>query len=103
MPADMVRHDTRDGGLIHHSVDYYLLCRLANLNEKVRVVGHDLGGRSILDGEQVTRYVVENPQGERFVVEPWHLSRLPPDVLYRQLRAQRSSLRVPVSDIQLVA
>lgn len=102
---DDERHLTKDGGLMMTGPSYYLLCRMADPGETVTLIDREYGAaQSMIDGQSVMRFVVENQRGERYVVEPWQLSRVPPDELYRQLRGQRFPItRLPVETIRLTA
>ena len=97
----ILRHCTRDGGLIQFGPSFYCLARMADPMERVTVVGAAEAGHSLIDGVSVARFVVRSERGVEFVVEAWQLSRIPPDELYRQLRAQGSSMRVPVTSVRL--
>jgi hypothetical protein len=76
---------------------FYCLARMAEPDEKVTVLDFEPKASSLIDGEPLIRYIVENHRGDRFMVEPWQLSRLPPDELYRKLRekAEMASAAAP--------
>jgi hypothetical protein len=101
----VIRHWTRDGGMDQHGVKFYLLARMADPNEQVTVVDWEPKGASLIDGQPLIRYIVEKESGERFVVEPWQLSQVPADELYRLLRMRSApaSLCLPVTSVRLSA
>ncbi len=105
---DLVTSLTRDGGLIQQGPTFYLLARMADPGEKVTVVDAEPKSSSLIDGQPLMRFIVENHRGERFIVEPWQLSRVPADELYKQLREQEqrrqqlpSPQKIPVSLVRL--
>ncbi len=95
----------RDGSEIVRGGHYHLLARLADPLEMVEVVGLEFDQPSLIDGLTMTRYVVRTPRGSEFVVEPWQLSSVPPDELYRQLLRGGPSnpFRLSVSPVRLSA
>jgi hypothetical protein len=44
----------------------------------------------VIHGRLTMRYLVRSVRGLEFIVEPWQLSRVPPDELYARLRSRRS-------------
>ena len=84
--AEIVRHQTRDGGPIQVGMSYYLHARLHDPLERVELVGYRHSGPSWVDGQPTALWAVRDGRGEEFLCEAWQLSRVPADELYRQLR-----------------
>ena len=84
--SQLVRHYTRDGGLIQVGVRYYIHAHLHDPRELLTLVRAERVAASWLDGQPTQIWLLHDARGRGYMCEAWQLSRIPHPALFAELR-----------------